>query len=254
MKSLAIPHRRLVARALLMPLAIAAAFAFTPSLAGAQALPGLSSLRVTYNTRKATASPQGELKAQLDAVDKELTAAMRAGNAGEARRQLARGLALLAGTAWTPALDYQSSLVIRSDRTVADSAVPYGARLEQIYRPAIDLTAAMTARVSLMKRQPSPPGAAGAAAAAARGPATMVTVRDFGRMDGIARDLRESPFPMELDLAAEVPGRIGDRPGEAEEPAHQRLTRGWPRAPRRRRGHTPASAPPRPGAGAAPPA
>jgi len=30
----------------------------------------------------------------------------------------------------------------------------------------------------------------------------MVTVRDFGRMDGIARDLRESPFPMELDLAA----------------------------------------------------
>ena len=30
----------------------------------------------------------------------------------------------------------------------------------------------------------------------------MVTVRDFGRMDGVARDLRESPFPMELDLAA----------------------------------------------------
>jgi hypothetical protein len=27
----------------------------------------------------------------------------------------------------------------------------------------------------------------------------METVREFGRFDGVARDLRESPFPMELD-------------------------------------------------------
>jgi hypothetical protein len=125
-----------------------AAAAFLPALAAAQALPGLSSPRVAYNTRKATANPQGESKARLDAVDKELTAAMRAGNAGEARRQLAKGLGLLAGTAWTPALDYQSPLVIRSRRTIADSSAPYAARLEQIYRPALDLTAALTARVS----------------------------------------------------------------------------------------------------------
>ena len=196
MKILAFPRCRPIALALLLFLAVAA---FVPALAAAQALPGLSSLRVTYNTRKATANPQGELKAQLDAVDKELTAAMRAGNAGEARRQLAKGLALLAGTAWTPALDYQSSLVIRSDRTVADSSVPYAARLEQIYRPAIDLTPAMTTRVSLMKRQPPPQAGAGAPP---QGPPPMVTVREFGRMDGIARDLRESPFPVELDLSA----------------------------------------------------
>jgi len=200
MKSHAVPRCRPTSLALLLSLAVAA-LAMPPAPAGAQALPGLSSLRVAYNTRKATANPQGELKAQLDAVDRELTAAMRAGNAGEARRQLARGLALLAGTAWTPALDFQSSLVIRSERTIADSSVPYAARLEQIYRPAIDLTPALTARVSLLKRQP-PPQAGTGAGATPQGPPPMVTVRDFGRMDGIARDLRESPFPVELDLAA----------------------------------------------------
>ena len=191
------------AAAVWQAVAIAAAVALCPSPSDAQALPGLSSLRVTYNTRKATAKPQGELKAQLDEVDKALTAATRAGDAGEARRQLAKGLALLAGSAWTAALDYQNSLVIRSERTVVDSSAPYAARLEQIYRPSIDLTPALTARVSLLKRQPAPAGA-GRAAAQAPGPGSpaMLTVREFGRLDGVARDLRESPFPLELDLSA----------------------------------------------------
>ena len=197
----AVRCRRPLALALLLPLAVATV-ALLPAPADAQALPGLSSLRVAYNTRKATANPQGELRAQLDAVDKALTAATRAGDIGEARRQLAKGMALLSGDAWTPALDYRSSLVIRSGRTVIDSSEPYAARLEQIYKPAIDLTPAMTARVSLLKRAPAAPPAAGGSGAPPQGPPPMVTVRDFGRMDGVARDLRESPFPMELDLSA----------------------------------------------------
>jgi hypothetical protein len=132
---------------------LAIALALVPALAGGQALPGLTSVRVTYNTRKATTNPQGELKAQIDAVDKEIAAAMRAGNVGEVRRQLARGLTLLAGRPWTPALDYQNALVIRSERTVVDSSAPYSARLEQIYTPATELTPAITTRVSLLKRQ-----------------------------------------------------------------------------------------------------
>lgn len=173
--------------------------ALVPAAAGAQALPSLTRVRVTYNTRKATTNPQGELKAQIDAVDKEIAAAMRAGNSGEARRQFARGLALLAGTAWTPALDYQNSLVLRSERTVIDSSELYAARLEQIYRPATDLTPAITARVSLMRREaPAQAPAATGTAAAPR----FVPVREFGRFDGVARDLRESPFAMELDLSS----------------------------------------------------
>jgi len=170
--------------------------ALLPAAAGAQALPGLSSLRVAYSTRKATTKPEGDLKTQIDAVDKEIAAAVRSGDIGEARRQLARGMALLAGTAWTPALDFQNSLVIRTDRTVVDSSEPYAARLEQIYKPAIELTPAITARVSLMQRRaPASPGVGPAAVP------PMVAVRDFGRLEGVARDLRESPFPMEFDLS-----------------------------------------------------
>ena len=37
------------------------------------------------------------------------------------------------------------SLVLRTERTVVDSSAPYALRLEQIYRPAIDLTPALAA-------------------------------------------------------------------------------------------------------------
>ena len=74
-------------------------------LAYAQALPNISSLSVRYNTRKTAAKPEGELKAQIDAVDKAIAEASRLGNTGEVRRQIAKGLALLDRHAWTPQLD-----------------------------------------------------------------------------------------------------------------------------------------------------
>lgn len=170
------------------------ALLLVPSLAAAQALPNISSLTVGYNTRKATVKPEGELKTQIDAVDKELAAANRAGKTGEARRQIAKGLALLNGTAWTPALDFQNSLVLRSERTVVDSSATYALRLEQIYSPAIELTPALTAKVALKKRVPATPGAA-------TPPPPPTLVRELGAFDGLSRDLRDSPFAMELDVA-----------------------------------------------------
>jgi len=163
-----------------------------PSLAAAQALPNISSLSVRYNTRKATVKPGGELKAQIDAVDREIAAANKQGRLGEVRRQIAKGLALLDGTPWTPQLDYQHSLALRSERTVADSSVPYAMRLEQIYSPATELTPTLSAKVTLKKRSaPATPGAA----------AETVMVRELGVFDGVGRDLRESPFAMEIDVA-----------------------------------------------------
>ena len=173
---------------------ILCALLLVPSLAAAQALPNLSSLSVAYNTRKATVKPEGELKAQIDAVDKELAAANRLGKTGEARRQIAKGLALLNGTAWTPALDFQTSLALRSDRTIVDSTVVHALRLEQIYSPAIELTPALTAKVALKKRVPATPGAA-------TPPPPPTLVRELGVFDGLSRDLRDSPFAMELDVA-----------------------------------------------------
>ena len=121
-------------------LALLLATTLVPSFADAQALPNITLARVRYNTLKVTANPQGELKLQIDAVDRAIAEASQAGNAAEVRRQMAKGLTLLAGREWTPALDFQNSLALRSEHTVVDSSTPYTLRLEQIYRPSIDLT------------------------------------------------------------------------------------------------------------------
>ena len=184
------------------------ALVFVPSLAFAQALPNLSSLSVRYNSQKTSAKPEGELKAQLDEVDKAIAEARRTGNNGEVRRQIARGLALLNKDAWTPALDFRNSLVLRADRTVADSTQPFAFRLEQIYRPAIDLTPALTTKVSLQQRaQPTRPGATPRREVTPGGPpAPPVTVRELGTFDGVSRDLRESPYPIEVGVAGVADG------------------------------------------------
>ena len=183
---------------MLMPIpalfrALLTACLLVPSLAAAQALPNISSLSVRYNTRKATVKPDGELKAQIEAVDKEIAAANRAGRTGEVRRQIAKGMSLLDGTPWSPALDFQNSLALRSERTVVDSYATYALRLEQIYSPAIELTPALTAKVALRKRTPPPAGSTV--------PPTTTTVKELGTFDGLSRDLRESPFAMELDVS-----------------------------------------------------
>lgn len=168
-------------------------------LAYAQALPSLSSLSVRYNTLKTAARAEGELKAQLDDVDKAMAEARRAGNTSEQRRQIARGMALLDTQAWTPQLDYRASLVLRSERTVIDSSVLYALRLEQIYRPAIELTPNLTAKVSIRKRVSARRGEAAPPAPPAL---------ELGTFDGLSRDLRESPYAMELDLTRAEDGAM----------------------------------------------
>jgi predicted esterase len=169
-----------------------------PTFAFGQALTNLNSLSVRYNSRKTSAKPQGELKAQLDEVDKAIAEARRTGNTGELRRQFAKGMVLLANEPWTPALDYRHSLVLRAERTVADTTQPFALRLEQIYRPAVELTPALTARLVLQQHaQPTRPG----------GPAAPpVRIRDLGSFDGVGRDLRESPFPFEVNVTGVADG------------------------------------------------
>jgi poly(3-hydroxybutyrate) depolymerase len=135
--------------------------------------------------------PQGELKVQIDALDAQIAEAARLGKSGELRRLFAKGIALLNGRPWNDAAEYANSLVVRTATVVADSSKPYSARIEQIFAPAIDLPRAVSAHVALRKRpvpvqgQPPQPGE---------------VVKDLGTFDGVARDLRESPFPLELDV------------------------------------------------------
>lgn len=104
-----------------------------------QALTSMASVRVGYTTRKNTVKPQGELKAQIDALDQQIAEATRLGRTGELRRLFAKGMTLLAGREWTDAADYNASLVVRTGHVVADSSQPYVARLEQLYQPSIAL-------------------------------------------------------------------------------------------------------------------
>src|SRR5437667_4523216 len=118
-----------------------------PSIVLAQALTSLASVRVGYVTRKNTVKPQGELKAQIDALDAQIAEASRLGKSGELRRLFAKGTTLLNNRPWTDVVEYAHSIVLRTDRVVADSAKPYSVRLEQIFAPSIDLERTGTAHL-----------------------------------------------------------------------------------------------------------
>src|SRR5258708_4204521 len=156
--------------------------ALVPAAARAQALTSLSSVRVGYTTRKNTVKPQGELKAQIDALDAQIADAVRLGRNGELPRLFAKGLTLLSGRPWTDVADYSGSLVLPTHRVVVGSTRPFAVRLEQIYAPSMELQRTVTARIALRRRpmppapnQPAPDGA---------------IVKDLGTFDGVARDLR----------------------------------------------------------------
>src|SRR6476619_1655887 len=135
-----------------------------PSIVAAQALTSLASVRVGYITRKNTVKPQGELKAQIDALDAQIAEATRLGRTGELRRLFAKGVALLNNRPWDDGAEYSASLVLRSSRVVVDSTKPYELRLEQIFAPSIALPRAVTAHLALRERPAAPrPGQPAAA-------------------------------------------------------------------------------------------
>jgi predicted esterase len=176
-------------RRLLIAAALCAAF---PHAAYPQALTNLSSLRVGYNTRKVTVQPQGALKAAIDDVDRQIAEATRLGRNAEIRRLIAKGQTLLAGREWTDALDYANSLVIRTEHVVADSARPVPVRLEQIYSPAIELARPLATHAALRARPT--PGVNGAPAQPG------AVVKDLGGVDGVGRDLRDTPQAFDIDV------------------------------------------------------
>ena len=78
----------------------------------AEALPSLSMLSLFYRMSKARINDDAKQKA-LAEVDLALQDAWQAGQMGEARRHLARGLGLTNRGAWTEPDDFGASLVVR---------------------------------------------------------------------------------------------------------------------------------------------
>lgn len=156
----------------------------------AQAPPNLALTLVRYNSLKNTAKPDPAVKAEIDAIDREIAEAVRLGRTGEVRRLVARGTALLNGRGWTDVDDFDMSLVLRSDRVFLDSSAPAHVRLEQIYAPSMKLAAPLNVRASLRPLLAQPSGS--------------LDRHELGGFQGVSRDLRESPLAMTLRLS-EVP-------------------------------------------------
>ena len=154
----------------------------------AQAPPNLASARVRYNSLKNSVKPDGELKVQIDAIDKEMAEASRLGQTAQLRRLLAKGSALLGKRGWTDQDDYDQSLVLRTDRVFVDSSALYPVRLEQLYAPSLELTSALTARATVR--------------ALLAQPAAAPDSRVLGEFSDVSRDLRDAPLAMDLDLSS----------------------------------------------------
>ena len=163
-----------------------------PTPGFSQALTSMASVRVGYNTRKATVNPQGELKAQIDEIDRQIADAQRLGQNAQMRRLMAKGTTLLSGREWTDALDFSTSLALRTEHVIADSTKPYPVRVEQLYAPSIELPRPLTVQARLRQRP--------AAAQGGGAPAPGAVVKELGTFENVPRDLRESPFALDLDV------------------------------------------------------
>src|SRR5580704_2495659 len=166
-----------------------------------QSLPNLALANLNYTVRKRTVNPTGEMKEKIDQNDKEIAEARRLGRVGDVRRLLAKGQTILAGQPWTDELDFANSITLRTERVFVDTSKPWAVRLEQIYSSTLAVDHSLTAHASLLKPRP---GARGAGRGTNATPPEVA--KDFGSFDDVSRDLRESPYLMELDLASVADG------------------------------------------------
>jgi predicted esterase len=165
-----------------------------PIPVAAEALPSVTMLNLIYRMSKANAGD--DVQQQLGDVDARLQAARAAGQAGEVRRQLARGLALATTGAWSEAQEYNASLVLRVDQTYADPTSPVMLRLSQIFPATLPGAIRATARATL--HEPS--------RRSRMGEEVGNKLRDLGELADIGLDLVETPTIMQVDLAEIVEG------------------------------------------------
>lgn len=140
--------------------------------------PDTQTLSAAVRALRRTAQVSDEIKAQADRLIAE---AGPGRGGGDSRRKLANALVLLEGDSWDETQEYAWSLALRPDQNVADSSLPFIARLSQIYSASLRTVNALRVRLFLLQEDGKP-------------------VRQIGAYDLPSRDLIEQPFGMDADL------------------------------------------------------
>jgi dienelactone hydrolase len=166
------------------------------SLVQGQARDTVAMMRTRYNTAKNNAKPQGELKQKLDAIDQQLARASQLGRTGEMRRLYTEGIALVNKREWTAETEFNSSLVLRTERVFVSPENPVLFRLEQIYSPAIELTDPLSVQVFVNRPPTAGPNAQPGA-----------LLKEGGVFTNVSRDLLDEPFRFGIDLSGIPDGR-----------------------------------------------
>lgn len=161
----------------------------------ADALPSMAMLGLFYRMSKNRVGAEDARQVELSDVDAQLARAYQSGRVGEARRQLARGLALANGDKWGDKPDFNASLVVRTDRSFVDPGAPFVARLGQIFPSTLARPGRMSVQVALhepgQSRRANQPGK---------------FLQKLGEIPDVGLDLIESPAPIQIDLSAVADG------------------------------------------------
>ena len=131
---------------------VALAGALSPLPLRAQDAGLVLSTSVGYNTQRAALTLTPEQAKEAERLGREATRASAAGKYGEALNDMAKGLAVMRGVAWTPEVEFASALRGKLDHTmVAPGRVTV--TLAPLYATKYAAAANLKAEVTLRMRQ-----------------------------------------------------------------------------------------------------
>ncbi len=159
--------------------------------AAAQTSLQLTQLQLRYRVAKRATKLDDAKAAELKTIEASAMAAYGRGESGLVFRDLQRGLALLAGRAWTPDLAFATSLALEPAAVVCDAGKPLTVHLRQLYPASRDGAGKLTAHASL-----------GRGGAAPNGKAQGGSARTLGTFPGVGGDLSKAPFSFPVSLGA----------------------------------------------------
>lgn len=154
--------------------------------------PDITILTQMVRALQPAAKVSAEGKALVDKLTQEAAVFQKQGNNGDARRRLSQAIALQLGRSWNPKEEFNASLVLRTDMTVADTARPFIAQLAQRYPASYSPVGAFKLRVSLAEG--GLPGRADVVVAGGK------VLQEIGNFDLPLRDLIDDPYRFSANL------------------------------------------------------